>query len=281
MTIERFRLPLFFLALGLALLACNLPTQAEPTEIAPPDAVFTEVAATIAAQLPMETPAPPAGATEIPPAAATASLTPTPTPTQAPATPSPTTSPTATDIPQVIFFDDLVTNQTWYTYEDTRYGFTYTNEGYQVYNNIPYGLIWSIREQSFSAVGLEVSGTRISGPADSYFGVVCYHANDGDDYYALVIGDDGFYGLGLMENEEFEFLKTGMDNTGAIQQGMGQTNRIRGICNGGHFLIYANGELLLDTWDDTLTSGIVGLVTGNKQNSGSTFRFNDFAITYP
>ena len=90
------------------------------------------------------------------------------------------------------------------------------------------GVIWSIREQTFSNVGLEVDGTRLAGADDSYFGVICNFSDDGDNYYALVIGDDGFYGLGLMEDGEFEFLDSGMDESGAIKTGEGATNRMRG-----------------------------------------------------
>ena len=131
-------------------------------------------------------------------------------------------------------------------------------------------------------VGLEVSGIRLDGSADSYFGVVCNFSDEGDNYYALVIGDDGFYGLGLMEDKEFDFLESGFDELDVIKRGGGETNRIRGVCNGGHFLIYANGELLLDAWDDSLEEGIVGIVVGNKKSAdGTEFRFNDFAITWP
>ena len=50
----------------------------------------------------------------------------------------------------------------------------------------------------------------------------------------------------------------------------------------GRSKIYANGELMLDVWDDTLESGVVGLVVGNQQTgNGTEFRFNDFAITWP
>ena len=73
-----------------------------------------------------------------------------------------------------------------------------------------------------------------------------------------------------------------LDENGNIRRGQGVTNRIRGVCNDDHFLIYANGELILDVWDDTLKNGIVGLVVGNQHTDSETeFRFNDFAITWP
>ena len=77
-------------------------------------------------------------------------------------------------------------------------------------------------------------------------------------------------------------LKLVWMKTEIIRKGQGETNRIRGVCNGNHYLIYANDELLLDVWDSTLEEGIVGLVVGNQRTgSGAEFRFNDFAITWP
>ena len=85
-----------------------------------------------------------------------------------------------------------------------------------------------------------------------------------------------------MANGEYEFLESGKDDGDIILRGQGQTNRIRGVCNGGHFLMYVNGELLLDAWDDSLDEGIIGLVVGKKGSNGQAeFRFNDFAVTYP
>ncbi|HBY06499.1 MAG TPA: hypothetical protein DEH22_01410 [Chloroflexi bacterium] len=263
----------------LVLSACNMPTNATPTEVVPPDAVFTAAAETMTAQLASTVVPSVVDQPTITKALVVPETSSTPEPTL---TSTPTETPTPTEIPQVILQDDFSDQTSWYAYEDDRYGFKYSDAGYHIYNTIANGAIWSIRELTFSHVALEVSGTRQEGPADSYFGVVCNFSDDGDNYYTLVIGDDGFYGLGLMENGEYDFLESGTDENNIIKRGQGITNRIRGVCNGGHFLLYANGELLLDVWDDSLDEGIVGIVVGNKQTGGrAEFRFNDFAITYP
>lgn len=195
---------------------------------------------------------------------------------------TPTEKPTSTEIPKTIYSDDFSDKGSWYTFDGDLYGFKYTEGGYHIYNDINMGLIWSIREQDFWGVAIEVDGTRLSGSEDSFFGVVCSFSDDGENYYALVIGDNGFYGLGLMDDGEYEFVETGVDEDGIIQRGIGVTNRIRGVCNDDHFLVYANGELMLDVWDDTLENGVVGLVVGNQHTgNGTEFRFNDFAITWP
>jgi hypothetical protein len=271
----------------LMLIGCNLPSNSStPTDVKPPDAVFTAAAETMSAQL---SPTLQLSATDFPAEAEqpTATLAPpTVEPTKMPEstpTSTPTEKPTPTEIPQVIFVDDFSDTSLWYSYdEDESYGFYYSDEGYHIYNSIRWGVIWSIRERTFAHVGLEVDGTRVDGPSDSYFGVVCNFSDDGENYHTLVIGDDGFFGLGLMDDGEFEFIESGMDESGAIKLGTGETNRIRGVCNGGHFLLYVNGELLLDSWDDTHSEGIIGLAVGHKSTGGrAEFRFNDFAVTYP
>jgi hypothetical protein len=263
----------------LILTGCNLPSVSDPsTQTDPPDILYTSAAETIEAQL--SPTAFPATVTPVATVTPTA-LAPTPSP-EPTASSTPTQAPAPTEIPEIIFFDDFSDTSGWYTFEDDRFGFKYTEDGYHIYNNVKMGLIWSIREQEFSGVALEVDGTRLEGSEDSYFGVVCKFTDDGDNYYALVIGDNGFYGFGLMEDGEYSFIETGMDEMNIIHSGLGETNRIRGVCNDNHFLIYANGELLLDTWDNTLEEGIIGLVVGNQRSgSEAEFRFNDFAITWP
>ena len=263
----------------LILSGCNLPTSGTSSEETySPDIEFTAAAETIQPKLsPTLLPT-----TEIPIITITHS-SPNPTSSQEPtASKIPAETPAATEVREIIYADDFSDKTSWYTYEGDRFSFIYTDDGYHIYNDIKMGLIWSIREQDYSGVALEVDGTRLQGPEGSYVGVVCKFANDGENYYALVIGDNGFYGFGLMEGGEYEFIETGMDDKSVILNGQGATNRIRGICNGNQYLIYANGELLLDVWDCTLEEGIIGLVVGNQRTgSGSEFRFNDFVITWP
>jgi hypothetical protein len=216
------------------LTACNLPTgNPTGTETDLPDLVFTKAAETLEAII--------SPTVQDTPFRSTATLTPSveaQTPTMEPTTSStPTETPIPSEIPDVIFTDDFSDTSGWYTNEDDRFGFYYTEDGYHIYNSIRMGVIWSIRDFVYSGLAIEVDGTRLEGSEESYFGVVCKFSDDGENYYALVIGDNGFFGLGLMEAGEYEFIETGIDETGAIKDGIGETNRIRGVCNGNHFLI--------------------------------------------
>jgi len=262
-----------------------MPSSSSPPGDTPqPDLLYTSAANTIEAQLsPTAIPATEEPTGTITPTVWVPTLTPEPTNTSTPTdAPTSTDAPTPTEIPQVILYDDFSDTSGWYTHEDDDYGFKYSADGYHIYNNIKMGTIWSIRDQEFSSVALEVDGTRLTGAEDSFFGVVCNLSEDGDNYYTLVLGDNGFYGFGMMDNGEFEFIATGLDEDDIINRGQGKTNRIRGVCNDDHFLIYANGELLLDAWDNSLNEGKIGLAVGNQRSDkGSEFRFNDFAITWP
>ncbi|MCJ7702234.1 MAG: hypothetical protein MUO62_11685 [Anaerolineales bacterium] len=267
---------------GLSLLlgACTRTSQGQ-VENPPQDAVYTAAAQTVVAKYTQTALAEPQEAEE----ATETSAPPTPeaTQTQEPTiTGTPTETPTITPIPDAIVEDDFSNTSLWYAFQDDQYGFEYKDGGYRIYNNILNGAIWSIRYLSYNNIRLEVDATRQAGPDDGYFGVVCRLRNDGDDYYALVIGDNGFYGILKMEDSQIEFLDSGIDEDEIILRGAGEMNRIRGVCNGDGLELYANDQLLLEVFDETFTSGDVGIVAGNRLSSvGIEVLFDNFALIEP
>jgi len=215
--------------------------------------------------------------TTVPPTQSPPTATPMPTHSE-----TPTLSPTPTGIPGAIFEDNFSNTNGWYKYEGEEYGFKYVKETYHIYNKILNAAIWSIREVDYANIRIEVDGKRVGGPDDGYYGVVCRFKDEGDNYYALVIGDDGFYGIGRMKDGEFEFLDQGIDEKGIINQGKSHRNRIRGVCNGKRLTLYANGEELLQVIDNTFNSGDIGMVVGNKLSGvGMEVEFDNLAILIP
>jgi len=272
---------------------CNVSTQ-QPANALPPDAVFTSAVETIVAEYTAEAAANPPTIvlpTSTLPAPAqvesTYTLEPTSPPTVEPTltstlAPTETSMPTTTSIPEAILEDDFSDTSVWYTGQEDDYGFEYADNGYHISNDILNGAIWSLREIAFTDVRLEVDATRKAGPADGYFGVICRFSDEGMKYYALVIGDDGFYGVLKMEDGKLEFLGSGTDNAGIIHRGAGETNRVRGVCSGDLLTVYANDQQLLEVWDDTYSSGDIGLVAGNKLTGvGIDVLFDNFAVLLP
>jgi hypothetical protein len=289
---EILNLKVLVLALGVMLVGCNLPGQIE-TEDEQPDAVFTFAAQTVTALVTQDAPDSqiedegPMVTVDLPVVESTQpeepSQTPEPTQTQEPTvTITPTATPSPTPIPDAILEDDFSNTNLWYTDQNDDYGFEYKDDGYRIYNNILNAAIWSVRSLEYSDIRLEIDTTRKSGPDDGYFGVVCRFGNEGLDYYALVIGDNGFYGILEMDNGDLEFLGSGMDEDGVIHLGMGETNRVRGVCSGEQLVLYANDQQLLEVFDDSHSNGEVGLVVGNRLSDvGIDVIFDNFAIMWP
>jgi hypothetical protein len=193
-----------------------------------------------------------------------------------------TDSPLATPTPIIIWEDDFSNTSLWWSDDSDDFGFRYQDDGYLIYNNLLNAAIWSLGYLGLDDVGLEVDITRLKGPEDGYSGVFCRHNNDGDDYYALVIADNGFYGILKMENGEKEFIEYGIDENGIIIQGEGETNRVKGLCLGESIVLFANGEELLEVTDNTHISGGVGVIAGNQLTGiGLEILFDNFVIVEP
>ena len=287
-------LSLIFLLFGsIFLVSCNLPVlqQQQPVETISKDEIFTSVALTIVADytksaqeeqvkatMTQPVPLPPLQTNTLePPTQSPSTATPEPTNSE-----TPTLSPTPTEIPGAIFEDNFSNSNGWYKYTGDEYGFKYVKETYHIYNKILNAAIWSIRDVNYHNIKIEVDGKRVDGPDDGYYGVVCRLKDEGDNYYALVIGDDGFYGIGRMKDGEFEFLEDGIDEKGIINQGKNHMNRVCGVCNGKRLTLFANGEELLQVIDNTFNSGNVGMVVGNKLSGvGMEVEFDNFAILNP
>ncbi|MBN1667006.1 MAG: hypothetical protein JW862_07945 [Anaerolineales bacterium] len=288
---KKIHVMMILLMLVLWLAACNLPVEQTSVPPVDPGLAYTAAAETIIAQVTASaqlTPAPqddvqgtaPEETEAMAPAASQTSepsLTPTLT-----ETPTVTASPSPTPVLEAVYYDDFSDQTLWYTQQDERYGFAYGDGGYHITNNILGAAIWSVRGFEYADVGLEVDGTRQGGASDAYYGVACRFSEDGDYYYALVVADNGFYGILKMDEGELEFLGSGTDEAGIIKRGFGETNRVRGVCNGERLALYANDQFLLEVFNADYTFGDVGLVAGNRVSGADLdVLFDNFAILVP
>lgn len=287
------------LVLVMALSGCNLSVMPQtPTPI--PDAAYTAAAETVIAQLTqvasVATPtAPPILVpsatnpilpTEVQGAIPTDTLlttevqgaipTDTPVPTEPPL-PIPTGTPT--NVPEILFEDDFTYDTGWYTDKGDDFSFEYAHGGYRISVDILNAPIWSIRERYYSDVRLEVDAVQLSGAQDGYYGLVCRH-NDSDNYYALVIGSDGSFGIAKSQDGEFEFIETGTAPPGVINPGEA-VNRVRADCVGDTMTLYANDQKLSELRDVDFEFGYIGLIAGTRLSGGVVVLFDNFTIYQP
>lgn len=268
---------------GLAICAiyitgCNAPAPLPAT--IDQQAIFTQAAQTLIAGLTQA--APPA---TLPPATAVEAATSFPYPpvidtlpaqTDTPA-PSATPMPSATLSFTVLFEDDF-SRQSWYVESTDFYEFEYVDGRYRIESKTTSSGYWSVRTQSLQDVILQVDAERESGDADGYFGLVCRHL-DSDNYYALVIGGEGFYGIALMSDGALEFLDEGQDTSGAIYRN--ETNRLQADCIGNRLALYANGQKLLEVQDNSLDEGEAGVIAGTRAGDEFSALFDQFVIYQP
>ncbi len=284
---------IFFAAACAAILAgCSFDSQPLATQNLGPTytaAVHTVIAAlTQSAPPPVVTPTP-IPPTPLPPPADTVSPTaqPDPTATQTPAATTPPTlapSPTNTLFPTaaltLLVKDDFEGDQGWYTSLGDDFGFEYTNGRYRIYNNLLGAIIWTIRDDNYDDIRLEVDVARAAGPLDGFFGVTCRYL-DAKNYYALVIGEDGYFGILKMEKGEQSTLQKGTAAAGIILSNK-QFNHLRADCIGETLTLYANGQKLAEVQNDDFSAGDVGLVAGNKiVEAGVDALFDNFIIYKP
>ena len=259
--------------------------QGSPT--ANPESVYTQAAQTIIAGLTQEAPratptmlSPLWTETPVPTQPVLPTSTAVPSETPAP-TETPTALPTATEvIGTLVFEEDFSAGSRWAELEGDGWAIGYSNGGYLIAVDITHAPIWSIRNQEFTDISLEVDAARTEGPQAGYYGLVCRHSS-GEDYYALVIGDDGFFGIGIVEaGEKLRFLQEGTAPPGVLKPA-GTPNRIRADCIGDHLVLYANGVKLAETTDITFDSGDSGLLAGTRSEAGLRVLFDNLVARLP
>ncbi len=220
--------------------------------------------------------------TETPVATPTPEFSATPAPSETPAytdTPEPTETATETPLPKLVYQDNFASRVGWTKESWENYGFDFTKGGYEIFVKIKNVPIWSVRKAPYEDVQVEVDATEGEDSKGGYFGLVCRH-NGGGEFYAFVIGSDGFYGIGKKGGGVFSFLKQGALPAEA-NLSSDQPNRVRGDCLGNTLSLYVNGLKIAEIQDKSYTKGDVGMVVGSRLRGTVTVLFDDFAVYSP
>lgn len=156
----------------------------------------------------------------------------------------------------------------------------YENNTYRIYVNDTDMDYWANPNLSFSDVIIQVEATKVSGPDDNDFGIICRY-QDVENFYFLVISSDGYYGVGKMKNNQQELI--GSENllpSEDIHQGEA-TNIIQAYCIGNRLTLYVNDEHLIEVVDDDFSSGDVGLLAGTYDTVGTDIYFDNIRVLRP
>ncbi len=194
----------------------------------------------------------------------------------------PATPPDEVTSGAILFQDDFSdTGSGWDRYSDSTTVTDYQDGGYRMFVNESQYDVWANPGRNFTDVSVEVSATRIGGPDENDFGVICRYQDIGN-FYFLIIGSDGFYGIGVVADGSAPELidMESMLFTERINQGTG-TNVIQAECVGENLTLTVNGSVLADVTDNRFSSGDVGLIAGTFDEPGTDILFDNFTVRQP
>ena len=180
---------------------------------------------------------------------------------------------------EVLFQDNFSNPSSGWDSLENETGITnYTEGGYRILVLSPDTEMWSNPGLNFTDVYIDVDATRLGGPMDNDFGVICRY-QDIENFYYMVVTSDGYYGILKVKDGEPTLL--GRDQMGTTEQSLAGRNHLRASCVGNQLILQVNGELLDTQQDSEYTSGDVGLIAGTYSEAGVDILFQNFTVIKP
>lgn len=181
----------------------------------------------------------------------------------------------------ILFRDDFSgQNIGWSTHEDSLSFAGFDLSGYRLWSRMPNFQFWSVPGLNFQDTLIQVRATKLDGPDDNLFGVICRYQND-ENFYALMIGSDGYYGIyKRVEGVQTLVDQVHLDFSAAIAQGEA-ANTIQAVCRADQLALTVNDVRLIQVQDDTFSNGDAGIIVGNFTEPGVDILFDDFIVVSP
>ena len=181
-----------------------------------------------------------------------------------------------------VLYKDSFTYQSggWQTYEDSLSSAVKRLGGFRLRADVPHYQFLSVPGLIFEDALIYTRARKLGRPDDNLFGVLCRY-QDAGNYYALVIGSDGYFGIYKMVSGKQTLIdQTHLDFSEKIHRG-DQENDLMALCQGDQLALFANDSQLIWVQDGTFTHGDVGLIIGNLSSSGVDILFDDFIVVKP
>lgn len=116
------------------------------------------------------------------------------------------------------------------------------------------------------------TGTITQDQPHAYYGVVC-RFQDVNNYYFFEIGFDGYYHIGKMWDGQWSLIGMGAAKySNAVK--INDYNQITGHCKSNELSLYVNDIFVETVYDNTFTSGQIGLSASTGDFPGMTAAFD-------
>ncbi|HEY47556.1 MAG: hypothetical protein AMJ88_03145 [Anaerolineae bacterium SM23_ 63] len=181
----------------------------------------------------------------------------------------------------VLFQDDFSRSASgWDRYSNDSYLTDYEEGGYRIAIFTTETNVWSRPHLDFGDTLIQVLATKLEGPDDNVFGVLCRY-QDARNFYFFLISSDGYHGIGIYQDgEEILLSNEAMLPSEAINQGEAR-NHIRADCVGEELSLYINGALVAQATATDWAHGDVGLIAGTYDKAGTDILFENFSVLLP
>ncbi len=181
----------------------------------------------------------------------------------------------------VLFQDDFSNTFSGWDKVDTSDSITDYNDGvYRIWVNETRTDIWANPGKNFTDSITEVEATKVGGPDDNNFGLICRY-QDNVNFYFFYISSDGFYAIGkVVDGDQSMIGQDEMLPDDTIKLG-DATNQMRADCIGNELALHVNGREIARVQDATFSSGDVGLLAGTFDIPGTDIHFDNFVVREP
>ncbi len=136
-------------------------------------------------------------------------------------------------------------------------------------------------EPTFADFSLEVDARLDGGSPASTYGVM-FRMQGPDEFYRFDITGDGMY---ILERHDADgrWIRHTEDwlDTVVINQGIGETNRLKVTADGKRIAVFVNDILLEEMTDDTYSSGNIALDAGTFDGAGARVSFDNLIVLPP
>ncbi len=180
-----------------------------------------------------------------------------------------------------LYHDDFSTSTNGWPQTDSENGsLGYADGAYQMLVQSANYDLRAVTGHTYGDVQIEVDATRLAGPVDNRFGLIC-RFQDMNNFYVFIISSDGYYAIGKIKNGTSSLLgQEKMAFSDFINQGDG-ANHLRFDCNGNSLTGYVNYQTIAITTDADFSTGDAGLITGAFDKTGVEVSYDNFVVTKP
>ncbi len=166
----------------------------------------------------------------------------------------------------------------WFVANEPDYSAGYTNGAYEIAIVPENFFVWSSSGQSFGDALITVTAFPSGPTGEGDLGVICRY-QDGDNYYALEVSEDGYFTIWKYESGKYFSLVDWELAQSLPADGSALT--INAACVGDTLILAANGVTLAEVTDGAFTEGEVGLIAGTFETGNLAVTFDDFMVHAP